>query len=241
MSNVGDRNFDPVRNRRFLLLVSMCSAVTLTTALAAFVVHRPTNKQPNGPVQVRSDQIGSQHVGSDVVSTVVSTGREHINAESSVPLAIEPTPIQTSVQPSSRTPIQTPSQTPIQTSTANDVTVGRQELALIAAALQQVGTTTGYDPAYVPLAYLGGDVEISTGVCSDVIVRSYRAINADLQQLLHDDMRANFSVYPTRWGLEKPDANIDHRRVPNLETFFRRHGGQLAITDRGAIINRATL
>ena len=33
-----------------------------------------------------------------------------------------------------------------------------------------------------------------------------------------------FSAYPRAWGLARPDPNIDHRRVPNLQTFFRRRG-----------------
>jgi uncharacterized protein len=106
--------------------------------------------------------------------------------------------------------------------------------SLVKAADGQVGVTIGYDPAYVRLAFPGGDVDITTGVCSDVIIRSYRAIGVDLQEQLNSDMRAHFSKYPTRWGLTKPDPNIDHRRVPNLETFFTRKGASLDISNRGS-------
>jgi uncharacterized protein len=98
------------------------------------------------------------------------------------------------------------------------------------AARAQVGVTTGYDPAYRRLAYPGGDVPTSTGVCCDVVVRSLRTAGGlDLQKEIHEDMRANFAAYPKKWGLRKPDANIDHRRVPNLQTFFSRRGWSLAI------------
>jgi uncharacterized protein YijF (DUF1287 family) len=95
---------------------------------------------------------------------------------------------------------------------------------LAAAAARQVGVTTIYDPSYVGLKYPGGDVAIERGVCADVIVRAFRAVGIDLQRELHEDMRANFGRYPKMWGLAAPDANIDHRRVPNLMTFFRRRG-----------------
>lgn len=95
------------------------------------------------------------------------------------------------------------------------------------AALQQVGVTRGYDPRYKRIAYPNGDVPRSTGVCADVIVRAYRdAFSLDLQQLLHEDMTRDFEAYPRTWGMAHPDANIDHRRVLNLETFFARQGAQ---------------
>jgi hypothetical protein len=97
------------------------------------------------------------------------------------------------------------------------------------AAAQQVGITMGYDPSYVQLRYPGGDVERHTGVCADVVVRSLRAIGVDLQREVHEDMRGAFGKYPRMWGLRKPDANIDHRRVPNLMTFFARRGKSLAL------------
>ena len=98
------------------------------------------------------------------------------------------------------------------------------------SALIQVGTTTRYDGRYQRIAYPNGDVDQRSGVCSDVVIRAFRRHNIDLQKLVHDDMTAHFSEYPQRWGLLAPDANIDHRRVPNLMTFFRRAGKQLPIT-----------
>ena len=96
---------------------------------------------------------------------------------------------------------------------------------LIEAGRRQLGVTTVYDPAYVQLAYPNGDVPRERGVCTDVVIRAYRdAFGMDLQQLVHEDMKANFVAYPKNWGLKRPDRNIDHRRVPNLETFFQRKG-----------------
>jgi uncharacterized protein YijF (DUF1287 family) len=95
---------------------------------------------------------------------------------------------------------------------------------LAAAAARQVGVTRIYDPSYAQLRYPGGDVPMERGVCADVIVRAFRAVGVDLQRELHEDMRANFRLYPKMWGLSAPDANIDHRRVPNLMKFFERRG-----------------
>lgn len=75
-----------------------------------------------------------------------------------------------------------------------------------------------------------GDVPLTQGVCTDLVIRAYRVVDVDLQQLVHEDMQANFSDYPKIWGLSSTDANIDHRRVPNLQTFFERHGKELKIT-----------
>ena len=98
---------------------------------------------------------------------------------------------------------------------------------LNAAALARTKARVLYDPAYRRIAYPGGDVSANRGVCSDVVIRSYRALGIDLQRLVHEDMGANFEAYPKHWGLIRPDRNIDHRRVPNLETFFRRQGAAL--------------
>ena len=87
-----------------------------------------------------------------------------------------------------------------------------------------------YDPAYVKLAYPMGDVPDDRGVCTDTVIRAFRHAGVDLQVEVHEDMAANFGVYPKAWGLAKPDRNIDHRRVPNLETFFRRKGGARALS-----------
>jgi uncharacterized protein len=99
-----------------------------------------------------------------------------------------------------------------------------------ANAIEQTTQTTGYDGAYVKLDYPNGDVPLNTGVCADVVVRSFRKAGIDLQKELHEDMKKNFAKYPRKWGLRKPDANIDHRRVPNLMTWFDRQGKTLPIT-----------
>ena len=98
-------------------------------------------------------------------------------------------------------------------------------ISLVNAARAQIGVTTTYDPAYVRLTYPGGDIPLDRGVCIDVIIRAYReAVAFDFQQAVHEDMRAAFGAYPKIWGLTRPDRNIDHRRVPNIETWLRRHG-----------------
>lgn len=94
---------------------------------------------------------------------------------------------------------------------------------IVAAARQQIGVTREYDPGYTALKYPGGDVPLTTGVCSDVVVRALRKVGLDLQKEVHQDMRENFSSYPQRWGLKAPDKNIDHRRVPNLMRYFERN------------------
>ncbi|HJW95745.1 MAG TPA: DUF1287 domain-containing protein [Thermoanaerobaculia bacterium] len=95
---------------------------------------------------------------------------------------------------------------------------------LARAAAKQVGVTTIYDPSYVQLRYPGGDLPKERGVCADVIIRAMRGIGVDLQREVHEDMRKHFDAYPQVWGLRGPDANIDHRRVPNLMAYFRRRG-----------------
>ena len=103
--------------------------------------------------------------------------------------------------------------------------------AVVSAALERTKVSVRYDPAYVSLSYPGGDVPADTGVCTDVIIRTYRnAFNFDFQKAIHEDMRANFKAYPKNWGLKRPDKNIDHRRVPNIERFLKRKGAALAIT-----------
>ncbi len=104
--------------------------------------------------------------------------------------------------------------------------------ALTAAALERTTHPVRYDGRYRRIAYPGGDVPDRIGVCTDLVIRSYRALGIDLQILVHEDMMAAFSAYPDRWGMTRPNPNIDHRRVPNLEVFFARHGITLPITDR---------
>ncbi len=104
------------------------------------------------------------------------------------------------------------------------IAAAQDATSVVTAARAQVGVTLQYDPAYVRIAYPGGDVPLERGVCADVLVRAFRAAGVDLQKLVHEDMGAQFSAYPHKWGLPGPDSNIDHRRVLNLETFFRRRG-----------------
>ncbi|WML89890.1 DUF1287 domain-containing protein [Thiothrix lacustris] len=100
------------------------------------------------------------------------------------------------------------------------------------AALERLRHQVTYDGRYIPIAYPNGDVPANMGVCTDTVVRSYRKLGVDLQRLVYEDMSRNFQAYPNlaKWGLNKPDPNIDHRRVPNLKAFFARHGGRVPVT-----------
>jgi uncharacterized protein len=111
------------------------------------------------------------------------------------------------------------------------------------AAIERTHHTIRYDPAYVRIPYPGGDVPPDTGVCTDEVIRSYRALGIDLQKEVHEDMEANFWKYPNhvRWMLMHTDTNIDHRRVPNLMVFFSRKGESLAITQNGPDYNPGDL
>jgi uncharacterized protein YijF (DUF1287 family) len=102
--------------------------------------------------------------------------------------------------------------------------------ALVAAANDRPNHPARYEAKYVAIPYPNGDVRADTGVCADEIVRIYRAAGIDLQQRVHEDMVAAWSDYPHKWGARRPDKNIDHRRVPNLAAFFRRHGAALPVT-----------
>ena len=104
-------------------------------------------------------------------------------------------------------------------------------IRLVEAAIERTHSSVTYDGSYRKLDYPGGDVPNHIGVCTDLVIRSYRAVGLDLQQLVHEDMRSSFSDYPQNWGLSRPDANIDHRRVPNLRAFFDRHGAVLSISN----------
>jgi uncharacterized protein len=118
---------------------------------------------------------------------------------------------------------------------AADVAPARAEFLrrLVAAARERTQHNVRYDPAYVRISYPGGDVPANTGVCTDEIIRSYRAVGIDLQKDVHEDMVQHFASYPHRnWLLAKPDSNIDHRRVPNLMVFFHRQGETLRISRR---------
>lgn len=104
---------------------------------------------------------------------------------------------------------------------------------LARAALARTMHRVRYDGRYLKIAYPMGDVPADMGVCTDVVIRSYRELGIDLQEEVHKDIRKHFRKYPSRkrWGLRKPDTNIDHRRVYNLQTFFDRKGESLPISD----------
>ncbi len=106
---------------------------------------------------------------------------------------------------------------------------------LAATALEHTQQKVRYDGRYMRIDYPGGDVPADIGVCTDVIIRVYRKLGIDLQQLVHLDMREHFEHYPSKriWGLNRPDTNIDHRRVPNLQTFFSRHGQTFPVSAEG--------
>lgn len=104
---------------------------------------------------------------------------------------------------------------------------------IVNGAKMEVLRGVRYDAAYVKLDYPGGDVPKEQGACTDVVIRSLRNAGFDLQKLVHEDMKSNFSAYPRRYGLRTPDPNIDHRRVPNLMTFFTRHGRKLPTNTDG--------
>jgi uncharacterized protein YijF (DUF1287 family) len=101
--------------------------------------------------------------------------------------------------------------------------VGEENISeqLLKAAQSQIGQTVSYNPAYKTIAYPNGDVPLKEGVCTDVIIRSLRTLGIDLQARIHRDMNKNWAKYPKKWGLKKPDSNIDHRRVPNIACYFR--------------------
>ena len=105
---------------------------------------------------------------------------------------------------------------------------------LSAAAIERTHHTVRYDPKYVRIPYPGGDVPADTGVCTDEVIRAYRALDIDLQKEVHEDIAAHFSAYPNRirWMEFSPDTNIDHRRVPDLMVFFSRKGLTLPISTR---------
>lgn len=108
------------------------------------------------------------------------------------------------------------------------------EKELVSAVIARTKQNVSYDGSYVSIAYPNGDVPSNTGVCTDVIIRSYRTLGTDLQVLVHEDMARNFAAYPSQkiWGLTRTDKNIDHRRVPNLQAFFSRHGKVLPISTK---------
>jgi uncharacterized protein YijF (DUF1287 family) len=107
------------------------------------------------------------------------------------------------------------------------------EEKLSEAAISIIDPSIDYDPAYFSIKYPNGDIPANKGVCTDVVIRSYRKLGIDLQKEVHEDMVENFSKYPNlkKWGMTKTDTNIDHRRVPNLEVFFERKGTKLPVSE----------
>ncbi|MEN8637366.1 DUF1287 domain-containing protein [Pseudoalteromonas distincta] len=105
---------------------------------------------------------------------------------------------------------------------------------IVAALLERTTHNVTYDGSYRSIGYPDGDVPENVGVCTDVIIRSYRKLGIDLQKLVHEDMQNNFTLYPSKriWGLNKPDKNIDHRRVPNLQAYFERHANVLSKSNK---------
>jgi uncharacterized protein YijF (DUF1287 family) len=103
---------------------------------------------------------------------------------------------------------------------------------LIQAAIERTQHRVRYDGSYRKISYPNGDVPDDIGVCTDLVIRSYRKLGIDLQKDIHEDMKGNFDRYPKWWGLSKPDPNIDHRRVPNLQTLFKRKGFLLPVTQK---------
>lgn len=104
---------------------------------------------------------------------------------------------------------------------------------IVKSLVERTTRNITYDGSYISIAYPNGDVPQNIGVCTDVIIRAYRKLGTDLQKLVHEDMKSNFSLYPSKriWGLNSTDTNIDHRRVPNLQAFFKRYGEDLKISN----------
>ena len=109
---------------------------------------------------------------------------------------------------------------------------GSEPSRLTAAARDQVGVTVTYDPSYARLDFPGGDIPRDRGVCTDVVIRALRdGWGIDLQLAVSRDRKANFSAYPPLWGLATTDRDIDHRRVPNLQTLFARIGAEVPLEE----------
>lgn len=107
-----------------------------------------------------------------------------------------------------------------------------EQIELSDCAIELTKQNVTYDPSYFSIDYPNGDVPSDKGVCTDVVIRAYRKFGIDLQKEVHDDMRSNFNAYPKIWGLKTTDRNIDHRRVPNLMTYFNRKGAEKPISDK---------
>jgi uncharacterized protein YijF (DUF1287 family) len=101
---------------------------------------------------------------------------------------------------------------------------------LVRSALERTRHRVTYDGGYRPIPYPNGDVPDDVGVCTDLVIRSYRRLGVDLQKDVHEEMRDHFDEFPNYWGLTRPDPSIDHRRVPNLQALFSRRGIVLPVT-----------
>jgi uncharacterized protein len=104
---------------------------------------------------------------------------------------------------------------------------------VIESAREQLKVTTNYTQEYRVMPYPNGDMPPETGACTDVVIRAFRKAGVDLQKEVHEDMAANFSAYPQKWSLARTDTNIDHRRVPNLQTFFTRKRKSISVSSDG--------
>jgi uncharacterized protein YijF (DUF1287 family) len=102
---------------------------------------------------------------------------------------------------------------------------------IVENAFEQTKITKNYSQEYFNLPYPNGDPPIETGACTDVVIRAFRKAGVDLQKEVHEDMATNFGAYPKKWGLARTNTNIDHRRVPNLQTFFERRKKSIAVTN----------
>ena len=118
-----------------------------------------------------------------------------------------------------------------QTNNAPAIELSPEVKKMLESANEQTKITKSYDPNYTVLPYPNGDVPMEKGVCTDVVIRAMRAAGIDLQREVHEDMTANFAAYPRKWNLKAADSNIDHRRVPNLQTFFTRRKKSITVTD----------
>ncbi len=121
--------------------------------------------------------------------------------------------------------------TVISTAAAQNESEADPVASLVEAAIERTTHHVWYDGKYLSIPYPGGDVPDSIGVCTDLVIRSYRVLGIDLQKEVHEDMSAHFALYPKNWGLGRPDTNIDHRRVPNLQVFFTRYGTTLPVSN----------
>jgi uncharacterized protein YijF (DUF1287 family) len=133
---------------------------------------------------------------------------------------------------SSKLPTLSAEQPPVERPQLNEIT-SQPIRDVLASAREQLKVTTNYTQEYRVIPYPNGDMPADTGACTDVVIRAFRKAGVDLQKEVHEDMAANFSAYPQKWGLARTDTNIDHRRVPNLQTFFTRKGKSIVVSSAG--------